>query len=123
MACEAGSCAKALYTDVEASTKQKTQSASDSSFAKEFLGMGTGFCLRFKTAVQRTKLKPNASTYGAIVDACVRNRDKGLALKTYRQALDAGLVDSQHIYTSSIAACIPDKDIHTALSIFHEMLR
>lgn len=57
------------------------------------------------------------------MDACVRNKDKALALKTYRQALDAGLVDSQHIYTSSIAACIPDKDIHTALSIFHEMLR
>lgn len=73
--------------------------------------------------VQRTKLQPNASTYGAIVDACVRNGDKPLALKTYRQALDAGLVDSQHIYTSSIAACVPDKDSHTALSIFHEMLR
>ena len=73
--------------------------------------------------LQRTKLQPNASTYGAIVDACVRNGDKALALKTYRQALDAGLVDSQQIYTSSIAACIPDKDIHTALSIFHEMLR
>lgn len=73
--------------------------------------------------MQRTKLRPNASTYGAIVDACTRNGDKTLALKTYRQAIDAGLVDSQQIYTSSIAACIPDKDSQTALSIFHEMLR
>jgi len=71
---------------------------------------------------QKTKLKPDGATYGAILDACVRNGEKDLALKMYRRALDAGFTRNQHIYTGTIAACIPDRDMATALQIFNEML-
>lgn len=68
-------------------------------------------------------MKKDAATYGALIDACVRNHDKKLALTTYRKALNAGFVANVFIYTSAMAACIPDKDKDTALQIFHESRR
>jgi pentatricopeptide repeat protein len=87
------------------------------------VGGSPGAGLKGWGLMQKTKLKPDGSTYGAMLDACVRNGEKSLALKMYRRALDAGITHNQHIYTGTIAACIPDRDKDTALRIFNEMLR
>ena len=53
----------------------------------------------------------------------MRNNDKELALRIYRHATQAGVVDNLHVFTGAIAACHMDKDMATALRIFSEMQR
>ena len=68
-------------------------------------------------------MQRGAATYGALIDACVRNNEKKLALSTYHKALDAGFIENVFIYTSAMAACINDKDKETALQIFQQSRR
>ena len=82
--------------------------------------------LRRAPSAQAKGLKPDAATHGAALDACVRNNDKELALRIYRHATQAGVVDNLHVFTGAIAACHVDKDMATApppLRIFNEMQR
>lgn len=74
-------------------------------------------------AVQDRHIRKDAATYGALLDACVRNNDKKLALSTFRKAMEAGFIENVFIYTSAMAACIPDRDKETALQIFQESRR
>ena len=73
--------------------------------------------------IQEKRIPRDAATFAALLDACVRNNDKKLALKTYQRAMDAGFIDNAVIYTTAMAACIPDKDKETALQIFQQSRR
>lgn len=68
-------------------------------------------------------MKPDEGTFGAMIDACVRNKDKRLAMETYGNAMRAGMVGSLHLHTGAIAACRGDKDMSTALRIFNDLQR
>ena len=74
-------------------------------------------------AAQDNFQQPDGHTFASLLDACRRAADQVLALKVYRNALDAGCRHSLILYDAAIAACRNPVDLDTAMEIYADMQR